>query len=83
MGANFTVCESAADKWICNNDVKDCIAKNLTVRTNLFTKCINGSSRFGKDVLVPDPQCQYQYLLTKDYFGKWEARTFDVTLYEN
>ena len=33
--------------------------------------------------MIPDPQCWYQYLLTKDYFGRWEARTFDIILQQN
>ena len=83
MGANYTVCETPQDKWHCNNNLTDCQSKNYTVRSNVFTKCIQNSTRFGKDVLIPDPQCQYQYLLTKDYFGRWEARTFDINLLQN
>ena len=83
IGANYTVCETPTDKWHCNNNITDCLAKNYPVRTNLWDKCIKNATRFGKDVMIPDPQCWYQYLLTKDYFGRWEARTFDIVLQQN
>ncbi len=83
MGLNYTVCESPTDKWQCFKNSQECREKNFTIRTNMWTKCIKGAPRYGSTVLKYNPQCQYQYMITKDYYGRWNARTIKVRLAQN
>ncbi|TNV75645.1 hypothetical protein FGO68_gene16570 [Halteria grandinella] len=51
----------------------------MTAKYNLFDKCYTQSVN-GKDFWSQDTQCNERYVITKDYFGKANARTISVQL---
>ena len=80
MGSLYYMCETNVTKFSCQSNITDCTKYKFPVKYNMFDKCIsnNTAASLGTTVLATDPQCQYQYLITEDYFGVQNARTISV-----